>query len=527
MEYLGQTSTASYTQLGRRPSSGTYLPAIGQQDLRVGSAPPYSGLLSKSVHLPWRPSTYYRTAQVTTPSSALYKSAEGSASHTAGCGGPLYAGNYLSSLDATKVPLIFPAARNALYTRYTPKDWYQSQMNNYLTSDKLRSAAERLRADTKRIAREREEQAKKNQLESDKKLGERVNDIDFWKHELDREKDRLSKKISNVEVKRRDVEKQLHDTESQLKVAQENLYEREKRQGIDIVHDNVERELIKEIDTIKNAQAKLRNIMERLNTQNALNRAALHELELDAGDKFRALQIDSAAHHMNIASRGLNFHVGIENVDNTVSTPESWAKFTEDNIRRAASERAQSDEYMNMADNVLKETAQDMWNQFNAVNEAFEQRIHETNEARNKIQTHLSAVLQEIFDLEKSIEFIKKSILDKEAYLKLAQTRLETRTRRPGIELTRDQAMHRLVQEIEDLKAMIQDMKNKLSQEENAIQHLLRTKGTLEHDLSIKNNTMHIDADRCLGNRRTYPSIQSVTGPATVAMPFTSQVVCY
>lgn len=76
----------------------------------------------------------------------------------------------------------------------------------------------------------------------------------------------------------------------------------------------------------------------------------------------------------------------------SVSTPESWAKFTEDNIRRAASERAQSDEYMNMADNVLKETAQDMWNQFNAVNEAFEQRIHETNEARNKIQTHLSAV---------------------------------------------------------------------------------------------------------------------------------------
>lgn len=47
---------------------------------------------------------------------------------------------------------------------------------------------------------------------------------------------------------------------------------------------------------------------------------------------------------------------------------------------------------MNMADNVLKETAQDMWNQFNVVNEAFEQRIHETSEARNKIQTHLSAV---------------------------------------------------------------------------------------------------------------------------------------
>lgn len=102
-----------------------------------------------------------------------------------------------------------------------------------------------MRADTKRIAREKEELAKRNQTESDKKLGERVNDIDFWKHELDREKDKLAKKINNVEMKRRGVEKQLHDTENQLKIAQENLYEREKRQGIDVVHDNVERELIK------------------------------------------------------------------------------------------------------------------------------------------------------------------------------------------------------------------------------------------------------------------------------------------
>lgn len=241
MEYLGQTATASYTHLGRRPESGSYLPAIGQQDLRTGSAPPYSGLLSKSVNLPWRPSTYYRSTQVQHPSYSLYK---GSATDSSG---PLHAGNYLSSVDSVKVPLIFPAARNSLYTRYTPKDWYQSQMNNYLASDKIRSAAERLRSDTLRLAREKEDLAKKNQNESDKKLGERINDIDFWKQELDREKDKMSKKINQVEMKRREVEKQLHDTENQLKVAQENLYEREKRQGIDMVHDNVERELIRVI----------------------------------------------------------------------------------------------------------------------------------------------------------------------------------------------------------------------------------------------------------------------------------------
>ena len=39
---------------------------------------------------------------------------------------------------------------------------------------------------------------------------------------------------------------------------------------------------------------------------------------------------------------------------------------------------------------------------------------------------------------------------------------------------------------------MIKDLKNKQAQEENAIQHLLRTKATLEQDLSVKNNSMHI-----------------------------------
>jgi tektin-3 len=74
---------------------------------------------------------------------------------------------------------------------------------------------------------------------------------------------------------------------------------------------------------------------------------------------------------------------------------------------------------------------------------------------------------------------------------------------------------------------MIRDLKNKLVQEENAIQHLLRTKATLEHDLGIKNNTLHIDRERCLGNRRTYPTITAVSYPTTTKIPFQSQVVAY
>lgn len=51
--------------------------------------------------------------------------------------------------------------------------------------------------------------------------------------------------------------------------------------------------------------------------------------------------------------------------------------------------------------------------------------------------------VQEIFQTEMLIESLKKAIREKEGPLKVAQTRLEERTRRPNVELCRDNPHHR------------------------------------------------------------------------------------
>ena len=51
--------------------------------------------------------------------------------------------------------------------------------------------------------------------------------------------------------------------------------------------------------------------------------------------------------------------------------------------------------------------------------------------------------LQEIFDMEKNIELLKKCIKDKEAPMQVAQTRLAARVRRPNVESCRDVVQHR------------------------------------------------------------------------------------
>ena len=63
-----------------------------------------------------------------------------------------------------------------------------------------------------------------------------------------------------------------------------------------------------------------------------------------------------------------------------------------------------------------------MWSHWNNTNMSFQQRITESNDAHNKLQSHLSKTMQEIYDQEKHIEALKKAIRDKGAPLKVSQT---------------------------------------------------------------------------------------------------------
>lgn len=76
----------------------------------------------------------------------------------------------------------------------------------------------------------------------------------------------------------------------------------------------------------------------------------------------------------------------------SVSVPETWTRFTEENIRRALSEMSQSDELLNQSNQLMATTNNDMWSQWNHVNVSLENRVQEEHVAKNKIQSHLEKV---------------------------------------------------------------------------------------------------------------------------------------
>ena len=68
---------------------------------------------------------------------------------------------------------------------------------------------------------------------------------------------------------------------------------------------------------------------------------------------------------------------------------------------------------------VIIQCANEMWSHWNNTNMSFQQRITESNDAHNKLQSHLSKTMQEIYDQEKHIEALKKAIRDKGPPLKV------------------------------------------------------------------------------------------------------------
>ena len=79
--------------------------------------------------------------------------------------------------------------------------------------------------------------------------------------------------------------------------------------------------------------------------------------------------------------------------DSYISNKNSYGKFLLFVGARSNSQRLRAD-----VDNLQTQCANDMWSAWNNTNTSLQQRVTETTEAHNKLQSHLSKEMQEIYD---------------------------------------------------------------------------------------------------------------------------------
>lgn len=396
--------------------------------------------------------------------------------------------------------------------KYTPEEWHQNNYSKYYQSFTDRDHAERVQHESKKLANETEAQTNRTQADATKKLGERIHDINFWKFELQREIEDMLAETELLFQQKVRLDKALLATEIPMMIATDNLECRSRRQGPDLVKDNVEIQLLKEVELIKSVQDLLKRTVEQTENQIRMNRDAKQNLELDWSDKLDAYNTDDKCGRLNNQSTDIQYYPNSAKFEDNSSTPETWAQFTHDNIVRAERERMASINLRSLIDNVLHDTSDDMREQCNSVNEAFAKRAEEMNDAKTKLENHLQKVLIEIGNQEKNIAMLKIAINDKEPPMQVSQTRLSHRTYRPNVELCRDPVQYRLVSEVGEITQSIESLKQRLAEAERSLQDLMDTRMALEKEIAIKSNSLFIDREKSMTVRTRYPTVIKLAG---------------
>ena len=143
--------------------------------------------------------------------------------------------------------------------KYHPSEWHASNTLNFDRSDKERNSSERLRAECDRLRQEAEDSTARSQRDVNHTFSQRLNNIRFWKEELEEKLREIVAEREAVQDRKKEVEKALHATRFPLEVAKSCLTFREQRTGVDVVHDEVEIQLMKVINTVA-----LATVMHRL-----------------------------------------------------------------------------------------------------------------------------------------------------------------------------------------------------------------------------------------------------------------------
>ncbi|XP_013929911.1 PREDICTED: tektin-4 [Thamnophis sirtalis] len=352
--------------------------------------------------------------------------------------------------------------------KFLPEEWHQNNYIRYHEAFADRDHSERCRHESQNLANYTAELAQRTQEDSTAKVGQRLQDIHFWKSELQREIEDLVAETDQLAAQKLRLERAIDATEIPYSIATDNLQCRERRQHPDLVRDQVEVELLKETELIRNIQELLKRTVKQAINQMQLNRDHKQVCEMDWSDKVETYNIDEKCGRYTNQSTNIQFH-------------PSSSKFED----RIVVDPYTIDEQLLFVCLFVCSTI-------------FHIRFEQT--------------LQEIGHQEHNIEALKQAIKDKETPLKVAQTRLYDRSFRPNVDLCRDTAQFRLISEVEELTESIDSLKKKLLEAEQSLRNLEDSRMNLEKEIAVKTNSLFIDRQKCMTHRTRYPTILKLAG---------------
>ncbi|XP_065175214.1 tektin-2-like [Sycon ciliatum] len=392
-------------------------------------------------------------------------------------------------------------AGNSYHMKFEPVDWHKA--NDFLatTANKQRDASDQLRQQSTTLRNATENRTQWSQHDSKAALQDRARDVDRWKQSLETCLADTESEIAALEKSKDETEQCLNEKAVPLDVVVECLTMRESRVSIDQVRDAVEIQLHKELEVVEGCKALLgQKLAESYNQLGALQEAR-HQLQLDIADKSAAHGLDSECIKLDHTSGNIGLWRNSTRVENGTVTPKTWDSYSNYNTMRAQAEMKASVSLRDAISHTIAQTNIDLQVQHRATNSAYRRRLHEMKQTREELVWQQKTTADELAKVEAEVNSLADALHAKNAPMMIAQTRLEARTQRPGVELCRDGAQHNLTGEVDNLTGTMRALAKQHRAASEALERLQRTLQRINNDIRIKENSMGLDL-QCMQTRQ-------------------------
>lgn len=416
-----------------------------------------------------------------------------------------WAGGHLDWTPQAGMTGVRPVVDNYSMTRYSTGQWRSNNYNVLYAgvTDKGREVEAKIKAEMADNVKTLDKKTK----ESNDMLSKRIKDLAACRKKVRHALNAITEEIDTLDVCRAKIKGACRILMMPAAISKECLEMRTNRLEPDLVRDDAEQELIREVAIVDEIRRVFTETLRKAEKTMEELKAAKLRIEFDWSDKNVSLNLDKINHSLSPESSLILWHPGVARWTENSTSLEYWEHFSADSVKNCDEIRKKSEGLRDALMEAIAKGSQDMKTQCERTNQALAETVKATNEMCADLENKLKKNLQMIADIEKLYDFLQDSLRDYDKRNKVVMTRLMTRNyERPGVESCRDEAQYALMAEAKLIKEKTQELYDNLRQATIIRAELMVYRGQLEKQIAVKRKSCLIDDDRCSRLRAFMPT---------------------
>lgn len=392
-------------------------------------------------------------------------------------------------------------------TRYSTGEWRKN--NQYILTPRATDKSAAFHDDCKQQINDAFETLNTEQQNNNSKLKKRVNDLTSWQDKVNKTVNDMAEEINTLDKYREKLKSACQILMLPEAISRECLELRTQRYEPDLVRDDAEQELIKEVAIVGEIRRVFNETLAKVENQMLMNKAAKVAIESDWSDKDVTLKVDKRNLQLSPESTLVMFHPGVARYPENSCSLEYWEHFCAESLRNCEEVRKKSEDLRASLMTILINGGRDLRTQADRTDTALAETVATTEALCAKLEDNLKDNLQKIADIENLMLYLQESIRKIDEAGKTVQSRLHARNYdRPNVENCRDEAQFGLMHEAKVCKETAERFTTKLREADAIRAELMKYRGDLEKEIACKRKSLNIDRDRFRSIRAFFPSAE-------------------